>query len=207
MVTKGGAKLLDFGLAEPQQAAAGRGAVTETALTENGMVVGTLRYMAPEQFAGGEPDERTDIFGLGVVLSELFGFTMEPHTAIGSSIASANALPTELSAALPSPVRWIVLGCLARDADARWQHASDVRMALQHVAEDLSAQVVSSPKRFLVPSVVVLGSLLLAAVGLSAWLMGRRSETERLVRFTLPLRSSEGEINHRQCRPTARNCV
>src|SRR5262249_5524220 len=78
MLTKAGAKLLDFGLAksvgtraparddEPAQSAR-----STQSLTEEGMILGTLEYVAPEQLEGKEADTRTDIFALGVVIYEM----------------------------------------------------------------------------------------------------------------------------------------
>src|ERR1700674_2461858 len=76
MLTKTGTKLLDFGLAKLRQAAAPATPLSElpTAndpLTAQGMIVGTLRYMAPEQLEGGEVDSRTDIFAFGAVVYEM----------------------------------------------------------------------------------------------------------------------------------------
>jgi serine/threonine protein kinase len=74
MLTKTGAKLLDFGLAKVRatEAAAGKTALpTETALTGEGTILGTLQYMSPEQLEGKEADARTDIFALGAVIYEM----------------------------------------------------------------------------------------------------------------------------------------
>ena len=74
MLTKSGAKLLDFGLAKVRatEAAAGKTALpTETALTGEGTILGTLQYMSPEQLEGKEADARTDIFALGAVIYEM----------------------------------------------------------------------------------------------------------------------------------------
>src|SRR5580658_3538458 len=77
MLTKSGTKLLDFGLAKLQQEAApadapaSQGPTMSQALTEQGTIVGTLQYMAPEQLEGKEVDARTDIFAFGGVLYEM----------------------------------------------------------------------------------------------------------------------------------------
>src|SRR5205823_3178913 len=75
MITKSGAKLLDFGLAKPSEGGV-LNALTSLRterrnLTEEGMIIGTFQYMAPEQIEGGEVDARTDIFALGGVLYEM----------------------------------------------------------------------------------------------------------------------------------------
>src|SRR5437667_8725647 len=72
MLTKSGAKLLDFGLAKSiGQTGAPAEATVQKPLTQEGFVLGTFQYMAPEQLAGEEPDARTDIFALGAVLYEI----------------------------------------------------------------------------------------------------------------------------------------
>src|SRR5579872_4118771 len=74
MITKGGAKLLDFGLAKNQVSGVGLqgSALTERKpLTEEGTILGTFQYMAPEQLAGEEPGARSDIFAFGAVLYEM----------------------------------------------------------------------------------------------------------------------------------------
>src|SRR5437899_7908603 len=74
MITKSGAKLLDFGLAKETESAAGALTSLRTekkALTEEGTIVGTFQYMAPEQIEGQQADARTDIFALGAVLYEM----------------------------------------------------------------------------------------------------------------------------------------
>jgi serine/threonine protein kinase len=67
MLTKAGVKLLDFGVAKMKQ----KGTTTSSTLTAEGMLVGTLHYMAPEQFDGREADARSDIFAFGAVLFEM----------------------------------------------------------------------------------------------------------------------------------------
>src|SRR5215472_14790490 len=75
MLTKTGAKLLDFGLAKVQASEAAAGMTQlptrTTPLTAEGAILGTMQYMAPEQLEGQEADIRTDIFALGAVLYEM----------------------------------------------------------------------------------------------------------------------------------------
>jgi serine/threonine protein kinase len=74
MLTKSGAKLMDFGLAKPHAHAVVSGQTMTTAadsLTAQGTILGSLHYMAPEQLQGAEADTRTDVFGFGCVLYEM----------------------------------------------------------------------------------------------------------------------------------------
>src|SRR6266852_3251118 len=88
MLTKSGAKLMDFGLAKPMPAAlvTGAGAGTMTlskSLTEQGTILGTFQYMAPEQLEGKEADARSDLFSLGAVLYEIVTGCNEAHICSG----------------------------------------------------------------------------------------------------------------------------
>jgi Tol biopolymer transport system component len=145
MLTKTGAKLLDFGLAKQSGPAPLAAALTEMTmeqakLTSEGMLVGTFQYMAPEQLEGKEADARTDIFALGEVIYEMA--TGKPAFA-GKSRASliAAILTTEpqsmaaLQPMTPPALERVVKKCLAKDPDERWQSASDLASELNWIAE------------------------------------------------------------------------
>jgi Tol biopolymer transport system component len=144
MLTRSGARLLDFGLAKlrgPGGPVAMSG--THTAATEagtaRGTILGTLHYMAPEQVEGKDADARSDIWALGAVLYEMVsgdrpfqGTT--PASVIGSILKDE---PSSLSAripALPPLLARLVTRCLAKDPEARWQSAADLAEALQWIA-------------------------------------------------------------------------
>jgi len=140
MVTKTGTKLLDFGLAKPSAALASPAAVDaptlSKSLTEEGVIVGTFRYMAPEQLEGKETDGRTDIFALGVLLYEMTtGRSAFSGTSRASIIAAImNSEPAPISALQPlstPALDRVVRTCLAKDPDERWQTAHDVRLQLE----------------------------------------------------------------------------
>ena len=144
MVTKTGTKLLDFGLAKPSAALASPAAVDaptlSKSLTEEGVIVGTFRYMAPEQLEGKETDGRTDIFALGVLLYEMTtGRSAFSGTSRASIIAAImNSEPAPISALQPlSPpaLDRVVRTCLAKDPDERWQTAHDVRLQLEWIRD------------------------------------------------------------------------
>ena len=148
------AKLLDFGLAkafEPPPQTVDTGAATEAmdpgqlaGLTEEGTIVGTVAYMAPEQAEGKRVDARTDIFSLGAVLYEVFS-GRKPFPG-GSKIATLSAIlhkdPAPLSEAMPefrADLEQAIFRCLRKEPDRRWQHVSDLRIALEEIRDDLAA--------------------------------------------------------------------
>ena len=154
MLTKSGAKLLDFGLAKPlsmatasaAKSAPSFSAVTMTAvspITQAGTVVGTVQYMSPEQIEGKEADARSDIFALGCVLYEMAtgkrAFEGKSNLSIASSILEKDPEPISVSQPLAPPALDHVIGrCLEKDPDDRWQSAIDVRAEL-HWTESSSS--------------------------------------------------------------------
>jgi serine/threonine protein kinase len=145
MLTKTGARLLDFGLARLQPAGgaiAGMSAVATEApsLTAAGTILGTLQYMAPEQLEGGEADARTDIFALGAVMYEMAtgrkAFAGKSQASVISAIMTAEP-PTiaTLQPMTPSALDHVVQVCLAKGPDERWQSARDIERELKWIAE------------------------------------------------------------------------
>ena len=144
MLTKTGAKLLDFGLA---RSAAGIGLSTSTELpteakplTTAGTILGTFQYMAPEQFEGVEADPRTDIFALGALLYEMAtarrAFEGKSKTSLIAAILSAQPPPiSSVQPVMPPALDHVVRKCLEKDPDDRWQSAHDVASELRWIAE------------------------------------------------------------------------
>jgi Tol biopolymer transport system component len=138
LLTKSGVKVLDFGLAKRQSAAPGTGESHPT-LTEGAAILGTPRYMAPEQIDGEKADERTDIFAFGLVLYEML---TGQHAFEGKSAASVMAGilerdPTPISALkplTPPALEQVVLTCLAKDPGERWQSVRELKHALEWAA-------------------------------------------------------------------------
>jgi Tol biopolymer transport system component/tRNA A-37 threonylcarbamoyl transferase component Bud32 len=144
ILTKAGAKLLDFGLAKVRvaEAAAGMtGVLTQTTpLTGEGTIAGTLQYMAPEQLEGAEADARTDIFALGALIYEMTtgqkAFAGKSHASVISAIMTADPPPISTPQSMTPPaLDHVVRTCLAKDPDARWQTAHDVLLQLKWIAE------------------------------------------------------------------------
>ncbi len=156
MLTKTGAKLLDFGLAKSTMApAAGPSGITATPtmtspLTAEGSLVGTFQYMAPEQLEGCEADARSDIFAFGAVLYEMLTgkrtFSGRTQASLIASILKEEPRPlAELAPMTPPALERLVRGCLAKDPDERRQTAHDLLLELRWVVEGGSQAGVPAP--------------------------------------------------------------
>jgi Tol biopolymer transport system component/predicted Ser/Thr protein kinase len=157
MLTKSGAKLMDFGLAkltdEPPPMATALSEMTTHArkLTAEGTIIGTLQYMAPEQLEGQEADARTDIFGLGEVIHEMAtgkpAFSGKTKASLIASILSSEPPPiSTVQPMTPPALDRIVKRCLAKDPDERWQSASDLAAELRWIAEGGSQAGIPAPE-------------------------------------------------------------
>ncbi|HXV64691.1 MAG TPA: protein kinase [Vicinamibacteria bacterium] len=141
--------ILDFGLAKIADPAAAGGSEIETGLrTREGIVMGTVPYMSPEQVSGLSVDHRTDLFSLGVILYELV--TGERPFQGRSTVELASSIlrdppppPAELRADLPKPLVRVIERCLEKSAASRFSSARDVSDALR----DKSAEAPSSLSR------------------------------------------------------------
>jgi len=164
MLTKSGAKLLDFGLAKPLAASAAAGgkgsgsasvlaaALTTTSpaassaspLSTGGMVVGTVQYMSPEQVQGIEADARSDIFAFGAMLFEMAtskrAFEGKTQASIVGQILAVEPPPVSaLAPATPPALDRLIRNCLEKDPDDRIQSAHDLKLDLQTIAAEKAA--------------------------------------------------------------------
>ncbi|HEX5131052.1 MAG TPA: protein kinase [Candidatus Krumholzibacteria bacterium] len=154
MLTKAGAKLMDFGLARSAGLAGAGGATGETALTHSptvgqpltaeGTIVGTFQYMSPEQLEGREADARSDLWALGCVLYEMAtgkrAFDGATQASLISSIMRDTPRPmAELTPMSPPALDRLVVTLLAKDPDDRIQTAHDVKLQLQWIGETPSS--------------------------------------------------------------------
>jgi Tol biopolymer transport system component/tRNA A-37 threonylcarbamoyl transferase component Bud32 len=183
MLTRAGVKLLDFGLArsfsvQPDSAAALTALPTVPPnLTQEGSILGTVQYMAPEQLEGKTSDARTDIFAFGALLYEMAtgrkAFTGSSQASLISSIMKEDpAAISTISPMSPPSLDRVVRTCLAKDPDDRWQTARDVGLQLQGIRDDRSASqpaVLPAPGRrrrtALLPWLLAAASLVLAVFG------------------------------------------
>jgi Tol biopolymer transport system component len=144
MLTKSGAKLLDFGLAKPVQGfaamASGSVATMSRPLTREGKIVGTFQYMAPEQVQGQDADARTDIFALGAVLYEMLtgkrAFAGKSQISVMSAILEKDPEPVSAVQPLTPPaLDHLIQRAMAKDPEERWQSAADLKAELKWIAE------------------------------------------------------------------------
>src|SRR5437870_6338302 len=138
VLTKKGAKLLDFGIAKLRAGGVSEEAPTATAseLTGEGVIVGTPQYMAPEQLEGKPVDARTDIFAFGVVLYEMVAGRkpFEAPSRAGLIAAILERDPPPLSRFQPLSPPWLgglVQRCLAKRPADRWQSCADLLVHLE----------------------------------------------------------------------------
>jgi Tol biopolymer transport system component len=210
MLTKTGAKLLDFGLAKltghgEQPAAAGLASAPtrSSLLTGAGMIVGTLQYMAPEQLEGKPADARTDLWALGAILYEMLTGTraFEGRSAasvMGAILEREPAPVVTLQPLTPPALDRLVRQCLAKVPDDRWDSAHDVANQLQPLRESsgLGASVGLTPRRARVRPLTwaAIFGLAGALVGAgSLWLLQRaRAPSVAVVRTSLDVRPAEG---------------
>jgi Tol biopolymer transport system component/predicted Ser/Thr protein kinase len=143
MVTEGGqVKVLDFGLAK--KSALGPAAQTQTQLTTEGSLVGTVEYMSPEQAEGRALDARSDIFSFGTLLYEMVTgrrpFERDSNLSTLAAILYEESKPVrELRPDVPAELEQIVARCLRKDPARRFQHIADVKVLLEDLRQETGA--------------------------------------------------------------------
>ncbi len=156
MLTKNGAKLMDFGLAKaasvntPTPASSLTMTVSHPSadqpLTTQGTIVGTFQYMSPEQTEGKEADARSDIFALGAVLYEMAtgrrAFTGKTQAGIVAAILASDPPPiSQIQPMSPPALEQVVKTSLAKDPEERFQTVHDLKLQLKWIAQASSSQL------------------------------------------------------------------
>jgi Tol biopolymer transport system component len=181
MVTKSGAKLLDFGLAKslhlpvrPDDATPSR----PVPITDKGTIVGTVQYMAPEQLKGADVDARTDIFALGSMLYEMTTgrrpFDGPAGTLIAAIMTSRPQPVSELRRDAPPVLEHVIMKCLQKDPDDRWQSALDVADDLRWIGEQKTAR-----RSWRAPLIWI--AAMLIAIAAAVWIATRPRPVQREV--------------------------
>ncbi len=202
----GAVKVLDFGLAKLSGSDdASDDHLTHTAaggLSAPGTIAGTAAYMSPEQATGGKVDARSDIFSFGAVLYEMltgqraFAGTTTAHT-LETVIRAQPKRPTEVVPGIPSDLEKVILRCLQKQPQRRFQHIDDVKVVLQEIKEDSESDTMSPlpgpGKRRGRLAAAAFASVIALTV---AWLLWSRREASAPPPQVVPLTAlngSEGE--------------
>ncbi len=203
MLTKAGAKLLDFGLAKLRKpgTVGAEGFSATTALvgpsTAKGVLLGTLQYMAPEQL-GGEADARTDIWAFGCVVYEMVtgktAFEGKSQASVIHAIMGADQPPrSRVEPTAPPGLDYVVNVCLSKDPDDRWQSSRDLLRELKRVESGDAPAVAPAPSAtaseragWQRPMVLTFAALLVGALvtGLGVWRL-MRDGPSRVNRFVI----------------------
>jgi eukaryotic-like serine/threonine-protein kinase len=129
MLTAAGVKILDFGLAKIEQPSD-----AAVSVTREGVILGTPSYMSPEQAQGHPVDTRSDIFSFGVVLYQMWTgrvpFEGDNPARVMAAILERDPAPANL----PPAIERLILRCLAKDPQDRWQSAADLQAELEWIA-------------------------------------------------------------------------
>jgi len=200
-LTDHGAKILDFGLAKRAIGNRSTGADSSTPEWEDtntgGWALGTVAYMSPEQALGKPLDERTDLFSLGAVLYEMatgrVPFGGESTGAVFLKVVQGSATPPrELNPAVPEALQQIILRCLEKEREERYQHASEIIEDLQGLQDAAQVLLRSAPhvagqdkpaanEKRRVWKRVAAGLLILCAISAASLLLLRHRRSHALV--------------------------
>ncbi|MGA8438642.1 MAG: serine/threonine-protein kinase [Candidatus Sulfotelmatobacter sp.] len=195
ILTKSGAKLLDFGLAKAEPSTSAGKTLTDATprplpMTKLGTIIGTVPYMSPEQLDGKEADARSDIFSLGTVLYEMVtgnrAFQGQSEFSVASAILRKDPPPiSTLQPLTPPSLERTIRVCLAKDPDERWQSASDLWNELRWISEGgsqfgamtaLPSGIAPGAWRTVSPKIAWIVAALFAIIAAVALLMASRSE-------------------------------
>jgi serine/threonine-protein kinase len=173
---EGNARIMDFGIAR---------SIKEKGITAAGVMIGTPEYMSPEQVEGKDVDQRSDIYSLGVILYEMVTgrvpFEGDTPFTIGVKHKSEEPTdPKELNTQLPEDLNLVILRCLEKDKEKRYQSAEEVRAELDRIEEGIPSTEREVPKKkptsakeitvtfslrkFLIPALVIIAVVIAAVI-------------------------------------------
>ena len=201
MLTRSGAKLLDFGLARRRSPPhlEGASATSDDSRLRGGAIVGTLPYMAPEQLNGAAPDARSDLFAFGAMLYEMVGgtraFDAESQAELVAAVLDHEPPPLSTRAsAVPAALDRLVATCLAKDPDGRWQTATDLLRELRWIRHDRTTPVAAAAvaaRRTHRPATMVAAALAVAVLAFTG-LSVTRQTVPAASRITFPIPAPAG---------------
>ena len=180
MLSKSGLKLMDFGLARHSRPPAESDATLAATLTQEGTVLGTPQYMAPEQVKGSEADARSDIFSFGATLYEMVTGAKafpgsNPHSIAAAILEKQPERITALRPEAPASVERLIAMCLAKDPDDWWQSAHDLKLQLREILEQPEGNVAPARRSrreavaWALLALALIGGLLTAFFALRSW--------------------------------------
>jgi serine/threonine-protein kinase len=206
LTNDGRVKILDFGLARADPEKSNRNMDASATLqtpTDSGIVMGTVGYMSPEQARGQRVDERADIFSLGCILYEMVTGRRafeghSPAEVLAAILREEPTDPADIVPNLPERVRLVIMRCLAKHPERRFQSARDLAFALKMGATDVPATPSPRPRRpRLVIAVAAAAAAALVVIGLPYWLRrnpGRAGiDSVAVLPFTNAMRDPEAE--------------
>lgn len=189
----GNAKVLDFGLAKlvepsPSQSGSTMTAGTEEGWSGQGILVGTVPYLSPEQAEGVPLDVRSDIFSFGIILYEMIAgvnpFRRASRVATVSAILHDEPKPLhDLVPAVPFELERLITRCLRKSPERRLRSMADLAIALRELKEESDSGQLSVPsslhapserKPILVWSLTALGVIALLCAGIAWWIRAQR---------------------------------
>jgi serine/threonine-protein kinase len=191
MLTKSGVKLLDFGLAKLVKNPAVSG--ESDALTQERTLVGTLRYMAPEQLEGKSVDARADLWAFGMLLYEMLtgksAFGGGSPASLMSAILKDEPVPlSTIQPLTPRPLERLVQKCLRKDPEDRWQTARDLKDELVWIGQgEDRVEGASAPGRGRWSYVAIAGGTIVATLLLSSLFRQDPGEPGTVKRFAINL--------------------
>jgi eukaryotic-like serine/threonine-protein kinase len=215
MLTAAGAKLLDFGLAKFRAAALSEPATgqlprlvsapraresannDDVQVTRDGTIMGTVRYMPPEQLERGDVDARSDLFSFGAVLFEMLtgkrAFDGNDTVAVRAAILGHEPPPpSSLEPLVPRALDSVVRRCLEKKPGDRWQSADDLLLALKRIADPSSAPGARRSWRWIAAGLLTVVAALLVVM----LTYGGRSPAPPSIRSVavLPLEDLSGDV-------------
>jgi serine/threonine protein kinase len=145
---EGNAKIMDFGIAR---------SISVKGITGTGVMIGTPEYMSPEQVEGKEVDQRSDIYSLGIILYEMLTgqVPFEGDTPFTVGVKQKSEIPKDpksLNAQIPQDLSRLILKCLEKDKERRYQNADELRANLEKIEQGIPTAERPVPKRKTVTS-------------------------------------------------------